>query len=90
MKGSRQISQSERLEKRKVILAALTRATEGIPPLDNDFGEGEENAGEYYSLSQEEVEALINGDIETIKSWVNGLEKRQAAWLLRWLISDNW
>jgi hypothetical protein len=33
--------------------------------------------------------ALVNGDMETIESWVNHLDRRHASWLLRWLIKER-
>ena len=43
-----------------------------------------------YSLTLEEVEALVTGDVEKIRSWVSNLDKRQAAWLLHQLIDEIW
>lgn len=90
MKSERHINQAELTEKRKLILAALTRAIEDYSDAGNSGNESAQSAGEYYSLKQEEMEALVNGDVEKIKRWVGSLEKHQAAWLLRQLIDDSW
>jgi len=90
MKGDKLLNQARLLEKRKMILAALTSAVEEMPYHDNNDGESVQLDGEYYSLTQEEVEALVTGDVEKIKSWVSSLDKRHAAWLLRQLIDESW
>lgn len=89
MRNGRHPNHLEQLEKRKVILAALTKATEEALAPDNGSIENDEVAGEYYTLTQEETDALVNGDIEKIESWVSSLNTRQAAWLLRWLVKDS-
>jgi hypothetical protein len=90
MKGDRRINPAKLLEKKKMILAALTSAVEDIPHSDNNDDKPVQLDGEYYSLTQEEVEALVNGDVEKIRSWVSNLDKRQAAWLLHQLINESW
>jgi hypothetical protein len=89
MKDGRHPNHLEQMEKRKVILAALSRATEDAITPHSSTIEHDEVTGEYYTLTQEEMDALINGDIEKIENWVSSLNTRQAAWLLRWLIRDN-
>jgi hypothetical protein len=90
MKNERHISQAELVEKRKLILAALTSAIEDFSSSEKSSNEPAQGCGEYYSLTQEEMEALVNGDVEKIKNWVSSLEKHQAAWLLHQLINDSW
>jgi len=90
MKGDRHVNQSELMEKRKMILAALTSAIEDIAYPDDSVNQPVQVDGEYYSLKQEEMEALVSGDVEKIKSWVSTLDKRHAAWLLHQLIDENW
>jgi hypothetical protein len=90
MKGDRYVNQVTLMEKRKIILAALTSAIEDIPYPDENDNEADQVDGEYYSLTHEEVEALVSGDVEKIKSWVSSLDKRQAAWLLHQLIDESW
>jgi len=76
-------------EKRKVILAALAKATEDVPSLAGTRVASDETIDEYYTLSREEIGALVNGDIEKIEGWVSRLDKPHAAWLLRWLIRES-
>ena len=72
------------------ILKVLTRATE-----DSDFFSGlvenpEETLAEYTELSAEEKEALIDGDIKTIETWVGKLDQRKATWLWCRLSQEKW
>lgn len=90
MKGDRYVDQVTLIEKRKIILAALTSAIEDVPYSGENNSEADQVNGEYYSLTHEEVEALVSGDVEKIKSWVSSLDKRQAAWLLHQLIDESW
>jgi hypothetical protein len=90
MKGDRYVNQVTLMEKRKIILAALTSAIEDVTYPDGSDNEADQVDGEYYSLTHEEVEALVCGDVEKIKSWVRSLDKRQAAWLLHQLIDESW
>jgi hypothetical protein len=80
------ISQEAKLEKRKAILEALTRVSGNSTPAelspDND-------ANGYYTLSPEEVAALVSGNMEKIENWVSNLDQRHATWLLRWLIKEG-
>jgi hypothetical protein len=36
------------------------------------------------------MDALINGDMETLERWVSNLDKNHATRLLRWLIKERW
>jgi hypothetical protein len=78
----------ETLEKRKAILAALTRATGDTAP--DGILDCPNSNDDYYTLSAEEIHALISGDMEKIESWVNNLDRQHATWLLRQLIRENW
>jgi hypothetical protein len=78
-----------RLEKRQAILAALTKATTDSQSLAGNHSDAEDESSEYYSLTHEEIIALINGDMEKIESWVSNLDQRQATWLLRCLIKEQ-
>jgi hypothetical protein len=77
------------LEKRQAILAALTKATAESPTPGVPAPEPEEEVGGYYTLTLEELAALVNGDMEKIGSWVSNLDRRHATWLLRWLIKER-
>jgi hypothetical protein len=90
MKGDRYVNQVTLMEKKKIILAALTSVIEDVTYPGGSDCEADQVDGEYYSLTHEEVEALVSGDVEKIKSWVSSLDKRQAAWLLHQLIDESW
>lgn len=89
-RGNKNIGYGDRLEKRKAILAALVKATEDSASLGGSADERDDEADSYYTLTAEEMEALINGNMEKIESWVSSLDKRHATWLLRWLIKESW
>jgi len=75
--------------KRQAILDALTRATAIKPPSSITPREIDDEINGYYTLSLEEMAALVNGDMEKIESWVTTLDQRHAIWLLRWLIREK-
>ncbi len=81
-------SREETLERKNVILAALGRATGNTAR--NEISGGPDPADIYYTLSPEEIRALIDGDMGKIESWVNNLDRQHAAWLLSRLIKENW
>jgi hypothetical protein len=89
-RGSKNLNREDRLEKRKAILAALVKATEDSESLAGGADELDDESNGYYTLTTEEMEALINGNMEKIESWVSNLDKRHATWLLRWLIKESW
>ena len=74
-------------------MTALAKVTDDIPSLespdDSAAATGDVTNDDYYTLSQEEMEALINGDMSKIESWVSNLDRRHAIWLLRWLIKET-
>lgn len=77
------------LEKRQAILAALAKATTDSSSLNMPVTELEDEVDGYYTLTLEELAALVNGDMEKIGSWVSNLDRRHATWLLRWLIKER-
>jgi hypothetical protein len=87
---SRKASRDDRQEKREAILAALARATEDGRSLSAGAADTADEDNYYYTLSHEEIEALITGNIEKIESWVSSLDRRHATWLLRRLIKESW
>jgi len=86
----RNLNRDDRQEKREAIIAALTRATGEGQPLPAEPDEAAGGGNHYYTLSHEEIEALISGNIEKIETWVSGLDRRHATWLLRRLIKESW
>jgi len=77
------------LEKRQAILAALAKATADSSSLNRPAAELDDEIDGYYSLTLEEMAALVNGDMEKIESWVSNMDRRHATWLLRWLIKER-
>jgi hypothetical protein len=72
----------EGLAGRWAVLSVLARAAEE-PDFMTRLGKDPDTAlNEYYTLTQQEKEALANGDIKKIESWVGKLDKRLSTWLL--------
>jgi hypothetical protein len=88
-RDKRDFDRAGRLQKRQAILAALVKATADSTSLTGSPDEPGDEADAYYSLTHEEIAALLNGDIEKIESWVSNLDRRHATWLLRWLIKEQ-
>ena len=84
------ITRDERRKGKEAILAVLARAADDSQFLaqlaDNPTGA----LSGYYTLSQEEVAALVSGDIKKIESWVGKLDKRHATWLWCRLSQEKW
>ena len=78
-----------RQEKRNAILAALAKAGGESSASFDGAAEPDEEKNSYYTLTREEVAALVNGNIEKIENWVSNLDRRHATWLLRWLIKES-
>ena len=83
------IDPREIAETRQALLAALIKAT-GNGQSDFAAEEPENDEDAYYTLTAEEMEALVNGNIEMIESWVGNLNKGQATRLLCWLQTEDW
>ena len=80
----------EKQKGRETILTVLARAAE-----DSEFmARLAENPGEalleYFTLTQEEVAALISGDIKKIEGWLGKLDEKHAAWLWNRLSQEKW
>lgn len=80
----------ERLKRREAILEVLARAAD-----DSGFlAQLADNPGEalkgYYTLTQEELAALVSGDINKIERWVGKLDRRLATWLWCRLSQEKW
>jgi hypothetical protein len=84
------LTPEERLEKRQAILDALIQVTEDSQTIAERNIRADNLSNEYYTLTQEEIEGLLSGDMGKIKSWVSKLDRSHAAWLLRRLIKDSW
>ena len=86
---SKNTNPDARIEKRNAILAALSKARVNINPSSQSSIEPENENDSYYTLTKDEVEALVSGDMEKIEYWVSNLDQRHATWLLRWLIKES-
>ena len=45
---------------------------------------------ECYALTQEEMAALVSGDIKKIEKWLGKLDQRHATWLWCRLSQEKW
>ncbi len=75
---------------REVILEVLARAADDSIFLARLADNPGEALAEYYTLTQEELAALISGDIKKIENWVGKLDKRHATWLWCRLSQEKW
>ena len=80
----------ERAERRERILTVLARAADDSEFLAHLADNPAEALGDYYSLTHEELAALISGDIRKIEGWVGKLDKRHATWLWCRLSQEKW
>jgi len=86
----KQLSQEEATKKKKAILTALTKASEDYLSSKGSDDSFSDKPDDYYTLTHDEMDALVNGDIEKIESWVSNMDRRHATRLLRWLIKERW
>ena len=84
------IIDEERLKRKVRILAVLARAADDSQFLARLAENPSEALSEYYTLTQEELAALISGDIRKIESWLGKLDKRHATWLWCRLSQEKW
>jgi hypothetical protein len=89
-KEIKKLSHEERLEKKKAILAALAKISEDSLLLEASADALDGGPQFYYTLSRDEMEALVTGDMEKIESWVSNMDRNHATRLLRWLIKERW
>jgi hypothetical protein len=85
-----QLTIEEKQEKRKAILAALAKASEDSKLFVSTPGPASRNPQDYYTLSRDEIDALVNGDMAKIEAWVSNLDKNHASRLLQWLAKEKW
>jgi hypothetical protein len=86
---SKNTSPDTRVEKRNALLAVLAKARGEMNPSSESYNEPDSENNSYYTLTKDEVEALVSGNMEKIESWVCNLDRRHATWLLRWLIKES-
>ncbi|MBA7632875.1 hypothetical protein ES703_40430 [subsurface metagenome] len=84
------VTHEEKLKGREAILAVLARAADDSQFLARLADNPGEALSEYYTLTQEEVAALVSGDIKKIESWLGKLDQRHATWLWCRLSQEKW
>jgi len=84
------ITDEERVKRKVRILAVLARVADDSQFLARLAENPSEALSEYYTLTQEELAALISGDIRKIESWLGKLDKRHATWLWCRLSQEKW
>jgi hypothetical protein len=75
---------------KEAILEVLARAADDSEFLAKLAERPGETLAEYYTLTHEELAALISGDIKKIESWCGKLDKRHATWLWSRLSQEKW
>ena len=84
------LSLQERLKRRKSILAVLA----GAAPNKEFLAQSRDNSSNvlngYYTLTQEEIGALVSGDIERIETWLGKLDQWHRTWLIANLAQEKW
>ena len=80
----------DRARGREAILEVLARAADDSQFLAQLAENPTEALSGYYTLTQEEVAALVSGDIRNIEGWVGKLDKRHATWLWCRLSQEKW
>ena len=89
-KENKNITQEERLEKKKAILTALVKASKDSVVFEETVSIPDCEPQGYYTLSRDEISALVYGDMEKIETWVSNMDRNHATRLLRWLIKERW
>ena len=84
------ITREERLKGREAILQVLARAADDSQFLARLADNPNETLAEYYTLTHEEMAALVSGDIKKIESWLGKLDERHATWLWCRLSQEKW
>jgi len=82
--------QAKKLAGREAILAVLARATDDSEFLARLADDPHQALNGYYTLTQEEMAALVSGDIKKIECWLGKLDKRHATWLWCRLSQEKW
>ena len=75
---------------KEVIIEILARAADDSEFLARLADNPTEALSEYYTLTLEELAALVSGDIKKIESWLGKLDKRHATWLWCRLSQEKW
>jgi hypothetical protein len=84
------VEPEEKMEGKEAILAVLARAADDSDFLARLADNPTETLNEYYTLTQEEIAALVSGDLKKIESWLGKLDQRHATWLWCRLSQEKW
>lgn len=84
------ITPQERLKGKEAILAVLARAADDSQFLAQLADNPSEALSGYYTLTPDEMAALISGDIKKIESWLGKLDQRHVTWLWSRLSQEKW
>ena len=90
LEKAKSVESKGRLEGKEAILAVLARAADDSQFLARLADNPTETLSEYYTLTQEEVAALVSGDIKKIEGWLGKLDQRHATWLWCRLSQEKW
>jgi len=90
IKEKKPVTREEKLRGREAILAVLERAADDSQFLARLADNPGEALSEYYTLTPEEVAALVSGDIKKIEGWLGKLDQRHATWLWCRLSQEKW
>jgi len=90
IKERKPITHEEKLKGREAILAVLARAADDSEFLARLAANPSEALNEYYTLTHEEIAALVSGDIKKIEGWLGKLDQRHATWLWCRLSQEKW
>ena len=90
MREREAVTGEEELKGREAILAVLARAADDSQFLARLADNPNEALAEYYTLTREEVAALVSGDIKKIEGWLGKLDQRHATWLWCRLSQEKW
>lgn len=82
--------EEKKARKRETILGILARAADDSQFQARLADNPAEALGEYYTLTQEEVAALVSGDIRKIEGWLGKLDTKHAQWLWARLSQEKW
>lgn len=84
---------TEKLAGKEAILSLLAKAAEDsefLAQLADNPTKALAKYAEYYTLTKEEVAALVSGDIKKIEGWCGKLDKKHATWLWCRLQQEKW
>lgn len=82
------LKREERLKGKEALLSMLEKTTEANGHKTQPAENSTEAYSPYYTLTPEEIVALVNGNIQQIENWVSKLNKDQASWLWKKLMQE--